>query len=84
MLIQNNGLYSLVLTHLYSGIVATVFGSTGFVGRYLVNRLGMHCRDASALFILICTLNNHRESGIDGNAASAMRGAWLEAHEADG
>ena len=25
----------------FSGVVATVFGSTGFVGRYVVNRLGM-------------------------------------------
>lgn len=24
----------------FSGVVATVFGSTGFYGRYLVNRLG--------------------------------------------
>lgn len=24
----------------FSGVVATVFGSTGFVGRYVVNRLG--------------------------------------------
>jgi NADH dehydrogenase (ubiquinone) 1 alpha subcomplex subunit 9 len=24
----------------FSGVVATVFGSTGFVGRYIVNRLG--------------------------------------------
>lgn len=25
----------------FSGVVATVFGSTGFVGRYVVNRLGI-------------------------------------------
>lgn len=25
----------------FSGVVATVFGSTGFVGRYVVNKLGM-------------------------------------------
>lgn len=24
----------------FSGVVATVFGSTGFVGRYVVNKLG--------------------------------------------
>ena len=26
----------------FSGVVATVFGATGFIGRYIVNRLGEH------------------------------------------
>lgn len=32
-----------------SGIAATVFGATGFLGRYVVNRLGkFHCVDLTA------------------------------------
>jgi hypothetical protein len=31
------------LSHFPSGVVATVFGSTGFLGRYVVQRLGRLC-----------------------------------------
>lgn len=40
----------------FSGIVATVFGSTGFLGRYVVNRLGkkiVSCFHFSRLFVLL-------------------------------
>lgn len=28
------------MTYVYSGIIATVFGTTGFLGRYVVQQLG--------------------------------------------
>ena len=38
----------------FSGIVATVFGSTGFVGRYVVNKLGVYTESV----IFCCDLSN--------------------------
>jgi hypothetical protein len=36
-----------------SGVVATVFGSTGFIGRYVVNRLGMWFRSSVLSVVLV-------------------------------
>lgn len=38
----------------FSGVVATVFGSTGFLGRYVLNRLGMCKNKLKDYYFLTC------------------------------
>ena len=49
----------------FSGIVATVFGATGFVGRYVVNRLGQYQAPngnmrSHTFHISHCEIKSHR------------------------
>ena len=42
----------------FSGVVATVFGATGFVGRYVVNRLGGRgqCSSSGCVSSAVCVM----------------------------
>lgn len=41
----------------FSGLVVTVFGASGFTGRYVVNRLGMLGNEDVAVARLMCTIS---------------------------
>ena len=57
----------------FSGVVATVFGSTGFVGRYVVNRLGGWVGGCVGLLTLAAGVVYHRSCGVTG-CSTAERG----------
>lgn len=49
----------------FSGVVATVFGSTGFLGRYVLNRLGMCKSYLNYHYFFTCWFVPFCEQGVD-------------------